>query len=130
MVCYEFKSFISIKIIYLILNSTNLDLESEMYQLSHLLTEQRSLLAALASTSLLGSTNAGAATGGESPTDIVTQPDEQLQRDEEERRRKLTAALEKVEGCVVCAWLYFFPYCLYVSFLDCFIINFDLQGFN
>lgn len=75
-------------------------LESEMYQLSHLLTEQRSLLAALASTSLLGSPNASAATGGESATDIANQPDEQLQRDEEERRRKLTAALEKVEGCV------------------------------
>lgn len=89
----------------LILNSIIPDLESEMYQLSHLLTEQRSLLAALASTSLLGSTNAGAATGGESTTDITTQPDEQLQRDEEERRRKLTAALEKVEGCVVCAWV-------------------------
>lgn len=75
-------------------------LESEMYQLSHLLTEQRSLLAALASTSLLGGTNAGAATGGESSTDITAEPEKQFQIEDEERRRKLTAALEKVEGCV------------------------------
>lgn len=75
-------------------------LESEMYQLSHLLTEQRSLLAALASTSLLGSTNAGSSTGGENTSDVTVQPEQQLQREEEERRRKLTAALEKVEGCV------------------------------
>lgn len=72
-----------------------------MYQLSHLLTEQRSLLAALASTSLLGSTNSGAASGGENTADITERPDQELQREEEERRRKLTAALEKVEGCVV-----------------------------
>ncbi|KAJ1524811.1 hypothetical protein ONE63_009682 [Megalurothrips usitatus] len=75
-------------------------LESEMYQLSHLLTEQRSLLSALASTSLLGSTNAGTAAGGENVNEPTTKPEQELQREDEERRRKLTAALEKVEGCV------------------------------
>ena len=75
-------------------------LESEMYQLSHLLTEQRSLLAALASTSLLGSTNSGATSSGENTSEVTEKPDQEQQREEEERRRKLTAALEKVEGCV------------------------------
>jgi len=71
-----------------------------MYQLSHLLTEQRSLLSALASTSLLGE-NKVTNTPNIEDGSAELSPEQQSQQEEEERRRKLTAALEKVEGCVV-----------------------------
>lgn len=67
-------------------------LESEMYQLSHMLTEQRGLLASLSSMSLLGDKLTKAPLEADSG---VKQEDE-----EEERRRKLAAVLEKVEGCM------------------------------
>lgn len=64
-----------------------------------MLSEQRSLLSSLATTSLLGDKipsaidNDGAVgTPGEG---------EEGKEEEEERRRKLAAILEKVEGCVV-----------------------------
>ncbi|KAG5870032.1 hypothetical protein JTB14_026613 [Gonioctena quinquepunctata] len=65
-------------------------LESEMYQLSHLLSEQKSLLSALSTTSIL--------------EDIIPvnlgQEDNLNQRDlEEENKQKLATILEKVEGC-------------------------------
>lgn len=115
-----------------VLNSLFLDLESEMYQLSHLLTEQRSLLAALASTSLLGSTNAGSSSGSENTSDVTVRPEEQQQREEEERRRKLTAALEKVEGCLVSILMREKCYLqnlklLYLIFLD---LSYCLVGFD
>jgi hypothetical protein len=64
-----------------------------------MLTEQRSLLSSLATTSLLGDkipsvidSDGTAGTSGEGKE----------QKEEEENRRKLAAILEKVEGCVVC----------------------------
>lgn len=75
-----------------------------MYQLSHMLTEQRSLLSELASTSLLESTvkKITDLPENESPTDSKeSTPDIKNQEEEEEtRRRTLTAILEKVEGCM------------------------------
>ncbi|XP_063224214.1 exocyst complex component 8 [Bacillus rossius redtenbacheri] len=69
-------------------------LESEMYQLSHMLTEQQSLLSSLSSTSLLGdkAPPAQESDGGAKPRDEA--------REEERRHQMLTAILEKVEGCV------------------------------
>lgn len=65
-----------------------------MYQLSHLLSEQRSLLNSLASTSILGD-----------ETSIVLEvesgKENSAEQEEEERRHKLGAILEKVEGCGV-----------------------------
>nr|CAD7587786.1 unnamed protein product [Timema genevievae] len=74
-------------------------LESEMYQLSHMLAEQRSLLGALSTTSVLGDKGPNcveeADTGAES-----TEDEGQEEKEEEERRHKLATILEKVEGCV------------------------------
>lgn len=63
-----------------------------MYQLSHLLTEQKTLLNALYNTSILGD-----------DTPLVSEADTKKnkeEKDEEIRRQKLTAILEKVEGCI------------------------------
>jgi len=72
-----------------------LDLESEMYQLSHLLSEQRDLLANLLDTSIVGNRTV--------IMDKEKQPEEQKNKvvSEEEERRKLASIIEKVEGCVV-----------------------------
>ncbi|PNF29098.1 hypothetical protein B7P43_G12612 [Cryptotermes secundus] len=72
-------------------------LESEMYQLSHMLTEQRSLLSSLAATSLLGD-KIPSAVDSDGATGNSGEGEEQ--KEEEESRRKLAAILEKVEGCV------------------------------
>lgn len=74
------------------------DLESEMYQLSHMLTEQRSLLSSLATTSILGD-KIPSAVDSDGATGNSGEGEEQ--KEEEENRRKLAAILEKVEGCVV-----------------------------
>ncbi|XP_066141876.1 exocyst complex component 8 [Euwallacea fornicatus] len=65
-------------------------LESEMYQLSHLLSEQKSLLTALSSTSIL-----------EDRAQFNIERNEKLDEQdiEEENKLKLAAILEKVEGC-------------------------------
>ncbi|CAH1105110.1 unnamed protein product [Psylliodes chrysocephalus] len=65
-------------------------LESEMYQLSYLLSEQKSLLSALSTTSIL-----------EDMQPINIDRDNKLnEKDfEEENKQKLAAILEKVEGC-------------------------------
>lgn len=67
-------------------------LESEMYQLSHLLSEQRSLLNSLSTTSVLGD-----------ETPIVVEADSSKQngeeQEEETRRHKLATILGNVEGC-------------------------------
>nr|CAD7398301.1 unnamed protein product [Timema cristinae] len=74
-------------------------LESEMYQLSHMLAEQRSLLGALSTTSVLGDKGPNCAeeadTGAES-----TEDEGQEEKETEERRHQLATILEKVEGCV------------------------------
>lgn len=69
-----------------------------MYQLSHMLTEQRSLLSTLATTSLLGDKIPSAV---DSDGPAGSQGEGKEQKEEEESRRKLAAILEKVEGCVV-----------------------------
>ncbi|XP_063931956.1 exocyst complex component 8 isoform X2 [Zophobas morio] len=65
-------------------------LESEMYQLSHLLSEQKALLAALSTTSILGD-ETPMITGAENKNDASERGDE--------NRQKLASILEKVEGC-------------------------------
>lgn len=66
-------------------------LESEMYQLSHLLSEQKSLLSSLATTSILGDENV-----------ILRRLEENKEtkpNKEEINREKIAQILEKVEGC-------------------------------
>nr|XP_023022434.1 exocyst complex component 8 [Leptinotarsa decemlineata] len=65
-------------------------LESEMYQLSHLLSEQKLLLSALSTTSIL-----------EDSTPVNIERETKLsEKDlEEENKQKLATILEKVEGC-------------------------------
>jgi len=60
-------------------------LESEMYQLSHMLTEQRTLLSTLASSSV-------------APTAPLESPQQEV-KTEDRRVNLLTAIAEKVEGC-------------------------------
>ena len=84
----------------------NLDLESEMYQLSHLLTEQRSLIVSLLENSLLGDKPPGLNRGLEAKTDFKTNTIQAsstaaIKIDNHEGRKQLTALLEKVEGCAV-----------------------------
>ncbi|XP_072396920.1 exocyst complex component 8 [Diabrotica undecimpunctata] len=65
-------------------------LESEMYQLSHLLSEQKSLLSALSTTSILEDTQHLS----------IERENKSNDKDvEEENKQKLAAILEKVEGC-------------------------------
>ncbi|KAK5645988.1 hypothetical protein RI129_004452 [Pyrocoelia pectoralis] len=68
-------------------------LESEMYQLSHLLSEQRSLLTSLSNTTILGE---------ETPVSVevvVNKESNKKQAEEDSRRDKLTTIMENVEGC-------------------------------
>ncbi len=75
-----------------------------MYQLSHLLTEQRSLIVSLLEHSLLGAKAPGLhgiEAKPESKNSNVVQVIAQLNGTNEEGRKRLTALLEKVEGCAV-----------------------------
>lgn len=79
------------------------DLESEMYQLSHLLTEQRSLIVTLLENSLLGDKAPGLR-GVEKPeikAKFNAEVAVNLNVNNQEGRKRLTALLEKVEGCAV-----------------------------
>lgn len=80
------------------------DLESEMYQLSHLLSEQRSLLIALLENSILGDKAPGLK-GIEVKSDMKSKfnsPEAlNLTGNFQAGRNRLTALLEKVEGCTV-----------------------------
>lgn len=80
------------------------DLESEMYQLSHLLTEQRSLIVTLLENSILGDKAPGLR-GVETKPNLKSKPGKvntpingEINPD---GRKRLTALLEKVEGCAV-----------------------------
>nr|SVE85355.1 EOG090X021B [Daphnia pulicaria] len=76
-------------------------LESEMYQLSHLLTEQRSLIVTLLENSLLGDKAPGLR-GVEKPeikAKFNAEVAVNLNVNNQEGRKRLTALLEKVEGC-------------------------------
>lgn len=63
-----------------------------MYQLSHLLSEQKSLLSALATTSILEETR---------PRNLERENKVDEKNVEEDNKQKLVAILEKVEGCKV-----------------------------
>lgn len=66
-----------------------------MYQLSHLLSEQRDLLANLLDTSIVGNRTV--------IMDKEKLPEEHKNKvvSDDEERRKLASIIEKVEGCVV-----------------------------
>ncbi|XP_059093169.1 exocyst complex component 8-like [Tigriopus californicus] len=81
-------------------------LESEMYQLSHMITEQRNILSKLGQTSILGDKVPSALELGENGSghpDVVYEGDlpgdKSKRNDFEEGRRKLYDLLDKVEGC-------------------------------
>ena len=75
-----------------------------MYQLSHLLTEQRSLIVTLLENSILGDKAPGLRGVETKPTlkpkvaKITTPSNGEISQD---GRKRLTALLEKVEGCAV-----------------------------
>jgi len=73
-----------------------IDLEGEMYQLSHLLTEQASLLNSLASSSIVGEqiSNSGKEVNGVQNTEVDNVG-------EEKRVHKLLNIMERVENCNV-----------------------------
>lgn len=63
-----------------------------MYQLSHLLSEQKSLLSALSTTSILEDST---------PMNIERENKVDEKDLEEENKQKIASILEKVEGCKV-----------------------------
>ncbi|CAK1541642.1 unnamed protein product [Leptosia nina] len=68
-------------------------LEAEMYKLSHLLSDQRTVLTTLSQASILGNDNALS-------RESLDNHDLEAERAEEERRNKLNLITEKVEGCM------------------------------
>ncbi|XP_045503105.1 exocyst complex component 8 [Colias croceus] len=68
-------------------------LEAEMYKLSHLLSDQRTVLTTLSQASILGNDNALS-------RESLDNHDLEAERVEEERRNKLNLITEKVEGCM------------------------------
>lgn len=78
--------------IFTFFNDTISDLESEMYQLSHLLSEHRLLLSALADTALLAD---------ETTTVQEVENNDEQEDEQDVKKRKLASILEKVEGCNV-----------------------------
>lgn len=68
-------------------------LEAEMYKLSHLLSEQRTVLATLSHASILGTDN-------NISRESLDDRDLEAERAEESRKTKLNLIMEKVEGCM------------------------------
>lgn len=68
-------------------------LEAEMYKLSHLLSEQRTVLTTLSHASVLGYDNTMS-------RESLDNPDLETDNAEEERKNKLNVITEKVEGCM------------------------------
>lgn len=68
-------------------------LEAEMYKLSHLLSEQRTVLTTLSHASILGYDNTIS-------RESLDNPDLESDNAEEERKNKLNVITEKVEGCM------------------------------
>lgn len=68
-------------------------LEAEMYKLSHLLSEQRTVLTTLSHASILGYDNTIS-------RESLDNPDLESDNAEEERKNKLNIISEKVEGCM------------------------------
>lgn len=68
-------------------------LETEMYKLSHLLSEQRSVLTVLSHASILGNENGLS-------RESLDNHDVEAERAEEERKNKLNLITEKVESCM------------------------------
>ena len=75
-----------------------------MYQLSHLLTEQRSLIVSLLENSIVGNKAPGLR-GVETKPNIksktIENESETFKKINQEGRKRLTALLEKVDGCAV-----------------------------
>lgn len=68
-------------------------LEAEMHKLSHLLSEQRSVLTTLSHASILGNDNAVS-------RESLDNHDVEAERAEEQRKNKLNLIMEKVESCM------------------------------
>ncbi|KAG6446790.1 exocyst complex component 8 [Manduca sexta] len=68
-------------------------LEAEMYKLSHLLSEQRSVLTTLSHASILGNENALS-------RESLENHDMEAERVEEQRKNKLNIIMEKVDSCI------------------------------
>ncbi|KAI5642547.1 vps51/Vps67 domain-containing protein [Phthorimaea operculella] len=68
-------------------------LEAEMYKLSHLLSEQRTVLTTLSHASILGAENTIS-------RESLDNTDVEAERAEEERKNKLNLITEKVENCM------------------------------
>ncbi|VVC88808.1 exocyst complex component 8 [Leptidea sinapis] len=68
-------------------------LETEMYKLSHLLSDQRTVLTTLSQASILGNDNSLS-------RESLDKHDLEAEKVEEERRNKLNSIMEKVDGCV------------------------------
>ncbi|XP_052751906.1 exocyst complex component 8 [Galleria mellonella] len=68
-------------------------LEAEMYKLSHLLSEQRTVLTTLSHASILGNENTIS-------RESLDNHDVEAEKAEEQRRNKLIIISEKVEGCM------------------------------
>ncbi|CAG5044133.1 unnamed protein product [Parnassius apollo] len=68
-------------------------LEAEMYKLSHLLSEQRTVLTTLSQASILGNDNTIS-------RESLDNHDLEADRAEEQRKNKLNLITEKVEGCM------------------------------
>lgn len=75
-------------------------LETEMYQLSHMITEQRNLLTELTGANITGHKGEELSTdSSDQAKDEVEEPKESKHGAFEEGRKKLYELLEKVEGC-------------------------------
>lgn len=74
-----------------------------MYQLSHLLTEQRTLILSLLENSLLGDKAPGlrGVEKNDAKSKFSADAAVNLNVNNQEGRKRLTALLEKVEGCAV-----------------------------
>ncbi|CAG9791484.1 unnamed protein product [Diatraea saccharalis] len=68
-------------------------LEAEMYKLSHLLSEQRTVLTTLSHASILGNENTVS-------RESLDNHDVEAEKAEEQRKNKLNTITEKVEGCM------------------------------
>ncbi|XP_053617303.1 exocyst complex component 8 [Plodia interpunctella] len=68
-------------------------LEAEMYKLSHLLSEQRTVLTTLSHASILGNENTLS-------RESLDNHDVEAERAEEERKSKLNSITDKIEGCM------------------------------
>ncbi|XP_018021643.1 exocyst complex component 8 isoform X2 [Hyalella azteca] len=75
-------------------------LESEMYQLSHLITDQKSILSMMLEVTISGDKGPGSGLSGvQEAVQEFEDPQEARLRQQRENRKKLSALLENIEGC-------------------------------